>query len=201
VEKNSFWELPKAQIHSNEDRYQTNLVLSCCCQLPGMDKVRICTIWNYTCFTTWIILVYNEQHLLYHSPFHLPLSYFQKNHKQHRNYSSLQKAAESWSQLPTRCSRTLKQGPKQTGQPLCWVPDWLFSWFVTTAICTLQRHSYFQSEFITFLGGNGRRGKSPSAMGLKGQPRRPQHAHGPLTGQQIIGQVGFCRARFLIFRS
>jgi len=132
VEKNSFWELPKAQIHSNEDRYQTNLVLSCCCQLPGMDKVRICTIWNYTCFTTWIILVYNEQHLLYHSPFHLPLSYFQKNHKQHRNYSSLQKAAESWSQLPTRCSRTLKQGPKQTGQPLCWVPDWLFCWFVTT---------------------------------------------------------------------
>lgn len=57
-------ELPQAltfgkQIHSNADRYQPNLVCSCFYQLPGaeMHEARIYTIWNYTWFTAWVILV------------------------------------------------------------------------------------------------------------------------------------------------
>lgn len=162
------------------------------------------TIWNYTCFTTWIILVYNEQHLLNHSPFHLPLFYFQKNHKDPRNYSGLQKADESWSQHPTLCSKTLNHSTRtKTNWAASLLSPRLAFLLVChhSAICTLQRHSYFQTEFITFLGGNGKWGISLSAMDPKGQARRPQRARRPLMGQKIIVQVGFWRPRCLIFCS
>lgn len=85
----------------------------------------------------------------------LPISsllfYFQSNHKQHRSYSSFQKAAKGWKQLPTMLSSNSlnhSAGPKQIGKPLCCVSDWLAFWLSTSVPSTPPKDTGLFSPWL-----------------------------------------------------
>ena len=95
-------------------------------------------------------------------PFHAPLFYFQKNYKEHRSYSSFQKAAEDRNQLPTTLSsNSLSHSSARTktnweaslmGPRLTFPLAFYFS-----ATSTSQSHRFVQSmtmKLVTFLGGS-----------------------------------------------
>lgn len=134
-----------------------------------MGEARIHTIWNYTCFTAWIILVWNKQHQLTHS-FHV-IPFFPTSGRAirstFRSYSSSHKATEGWKQLPgtLRCNsfnhHSARTQTNWEASLLCPRLTFLLA-FYFPAICTSQSHRFVQSlavKLVTFLGGSCKGGE------------------------------------------
>lgn len=110
-------------------------------------------------------------------PFHPPLFYFQKNRKEHRSYSSFQKATKDRNQLPTMLSSNPLSHSARTktnweasllGPRLTFLLAFYFS-----AICTSKVTGLLVTmKLVTFLGGNCK-GACISSDWSKGTSKRP----------------------------